>query len=48
MTVLDILKMIIEALFPREYMVYIGGTFVFIFIVGPCLGLDNKKNSQKS
>ena len=45
MTVFDIFKMLIEALFPREYLFYFGGTIFFILILDPLL---NKYGSQKN
>lgn len=45
MTVFDILKMMVETLFPKEYTFYIGGTLAFILIFDLLL---NKYGNQKS
>lgn len=48
MAVFDIFKMIIEQLIPKEYVFYVGGTLLFIFVVGPILNLDDKRESHNS
>lgn len=48
MTTFEVFKMVISSLIPKDDMIYILGTLVFIFVIAPLLGINGEEESHKS